>query len=60
MTANREQRYTLVSFLVALVLLALSFAWTGAQVQAFRTYQMDLDEALHASRGLDIASAIQR
>jgi hypothetical protein len=40
--------------------LALSFAWTGAQVQAFRTYQMDLDEALHASRGLDIASAIQR
>jgi hypothetical protein len=60
MTANREQRTTLISFLAALALMALSFAWTGTQVEAFSTYQMDLDEALHANRGLDIASAVRR
>jgi hypothetical protein len=40
--------------------MALSSLWIGRQVWAFRAYQMDLDEAVHANRGLDIASALQR
>jgi len=60
MTANREQTYRLISFLIALALMFLSLGWIRAQVVAYRAYQMDRDESLHANRGLDIASAIRR
>lgn len=40
--------------------MAFSSIWIGRQVWAFRAYQMDLDEAVHANRGLDFASAFQR
>lgn len=40
--------------------MVLSSLWVGRQVWAFRAYQMDLDEAVHANRGLDTASALRR
>jgi len=48
------------SFLLACVLLGLSTLWIGRGVFRFSHLQMDMDEALHANRGLDFASAVQR
>lgn len=48
------------SLVASLLLLAASLVWIGFQVNAYRGMQMDLDEALHATRGLDIASALRR
>ena len=42
------------------MLLVLSSLWIGRGVFRFSDLQMDMDEALHANRGLDFASAIYR
>jgi hypothetical protein len=49
-----------LSFLINLGLLVLAALWIGTRVYAFREYQMDMDEAIHASRGVDIATAVSR
>jgi hypothetical protein len=50
----------ILSFILTIVLMATSFAWIARQVDTYQAFQMDRDEAVHANRGLDIASAIIR
>lgn len=60
MAQSWHSRSVQISFLLAILAMALSSLWIGRQVWAFHAYQMDLDEAVHANRGLDVASTIQR
>ena len=60
MTPQARQRLLILSFTIAVLLMAISSAWIGIQVQAFREFQMDRDESVHANRGLDIVSAVNR
>jgi len=60
MWSAEQRKIEALSLAVLLGVMAASFAWIGLQVYAYRAYQMDLDEALHANRGLDIASALRR
>jgi hypothetical protein len=50
----------LLSFVLAAGWMAVSALWIGVNVRRFQDYQMDLDEATHATRGLDFASAVTR
>ncbi len=54
------QRQQQISLLLVIVFMTASSIWIGIQINAFKAYQMDLDEAVHANRGLDIASAVLR
>lgn len=47
-------------FILVCALLLLSCLWIGRGIDHFSRLQMDMDEALHANRGLDFASALQR
>lgn len=49
-----------ISFLFVCLILALSALWIGRGVYRFSYLQMDMDEALHANRGLDFTSAVRR
>ena len=55
-----HQKTQTLSFLIALVLMTLSAAWISRGVFRLNYLQMDMDEALHANRGLDFASAFLR
>ncbi len=57
-SANQRQHH--LSFCLVVVIMTAASIWIGIQIQAFKAYQMDLDEAVHANRGLDIASALLR
>lgn len=48
------------SFLLAVLIMVISTARIGSQVIRYQDLQMDYDEATHAARGLDMASAISR
>ncbi len=60
MTPQARQRLLISSFIIAVLLMAVSAAWIGFQVHAFQEFQMDRDESVHANRGLDILSAVKR
>ena len=60
MRSFRDHKTYTLSWIVSLALVAACFTWIGFQVHAFSAFQMDLDEALHAARGLDMASALRR
>ena len=60
MQPSAYQLHLRISFCLAVVFMAASSIWIGTQIQSFKMYQMDLDEAVHANRGLDIASAVLR
>ena len=49
-----------LSFLIALLIMIVSTVRIGTQVIRYQGFQMDYDEAIHATRGLDMASAILR
>jgi hypothetical protein len=49
-----------VSFLLAVLIMVVSTARIGTQVIRYQDLQMDDDEVTHATRGLDMASAILR
>jgi len=49
-----------VTFLLAVLIMVVSMARIGTQVIRYQDLQMDYDEATHATRGLDMASAILR
>jgi hypothetical protein len=49
-----------LSFLIALLIMVVSTVRIGTQVIRYQGFQMDYDEAIHATRGLDMASAILR
>jgi hypothetical protein len=48
------------SFLLAVLIMLIASLRIGSQVIRYQGYQMDYDEAIHATRGLDMASAIKR
>ena len=43
-----------------IALMTASAAWVGYQVSEFRAFQMDMDEAVHATHGLDMVSTVLR
>ena len=49
-----------VSFLLTVAVLALSVLWIGRGIYRLNDRQMDFDEAIHATRGLDFTSDIAR
>lgn len=49
-----------LSFLLAVLIMFIATLRIGSQVIRYQGYQMDYDEAIHATRGLDMASAIER
>lgn len=55
-----NNKLLIASLLLAILFLSTSAIWIGTQVFAFNQYQMDYDEAVHANRGLDMASAVVR
>lgn len=54
---NRD-RIQALSLFLAVVLLAASTAWIGRGVYRLGYLQMDMDEAIHANRGLDFALSL--
>lgn len=45
-----------ISFAATLIIIIFTSAWIGINIDSFSLIQMDMDEAVHANRGLDIAS----
>jgi hypothetical protein len=46
------------SFLAMLLLISICTFWIASGVYQYRAYQMDMDEASHATRGLDFTAAL--
>lgn len=54
------RRALLFSFVLAVLIMSIATVRIGTQVIRYQGLQMDYDEAIHATRGLDMASAIVR
>jgi hypothetical protein len=52
------RRAVLISFLLAVLIMFIATLRIGMQVVRYQDLQMDYDEAVHATRGLDMASAV--
>ena len=55
-----NSRKQIISLAIAIALMVLSALWIARAVVRFSNLQMDFDEAIHATRGLDFTSAALR